>query len=84
MSLNLLISYLVLIRFKPYKNRLFAIFKNLIFFAFCAFFFTIEIIMTWSIENTGHQLGYPIGIPIWVLKEPSFIKIIDKGDKNDQ
>ena len=63
---------------------MFAVFKNLIFFAFCACFFTIEIIMTWSIENTGHQSRYPIGMPIWVLKKPSFIKIIDKGDKNDQ
>ena len=32
-----------------------------------------------SIENTGYQLRYPIGVPIWVL---SFIKVVDKADKS--
>ena len=30
-----------------------------------------------SIENTGYQLGYPIGVPIWVLQKTRFIKIIN-------
>ena len=36
-----------------------------------------------SMENTGYQLGYPIGVPIWVLQKVSFIKVVDQADKSD-
>ena len=37
-----------------------------------------------SIEKTGYQLGYPVGLPISVLQKTSFIKIINNADKEDQ
>ena len=36
-----------------------------------------------SIENTGHQLGHPIGVPIWVLQKTSLFKVVDKAYKSD-
>ena len=36
-----------------------------------------------SIEDPGHQFGYPIGIPTWVLQKNNFIKVVDKADKSD-
>lgn len=29
----------------------------------------------------GTKMGYPIGVPLWVLKNAMFIKIIGKADK---
>ena len=36
-----------------------------------------------SIENTGYQFRYPIGVPIWVLQKPSFMNVVDKAGKSD-
>ena len=37
-----------------------------------------------SIENTGDELGYAIGVTIWVLPKTRVIKIIDKAGKEEQ
>ena len=29
----------------------------------------LPLIMKGSVENAGYQMGYPIGVPIWVLQE---------------
>ena len=42
---------------------------------------TMKSIEIESIENTGYQMGYTIGVPIWVIQKASFIKMVDKADK---
>ena len=38
----------------------------------------MELIITWGqLETLGTQMGYPIGVPIWVLQENKSIKITD-------
>ena len=34
-----------------------------------------------SFKNTGYQLGYLVGLPIWALQKISFIKIIGNANK---
>ena len=34
-----------------------------------------------SVKNTGYQLEYPIGVPIWALQKTNFNKVINKTDK---
>ena len=44
--------------------------------------------MRTSIQNTTYQLGYAIGVPIWVLQKNSLlmiklIRVVEKANKSD-
>ena len=44
--------------------------------------------MCTSIQNTTYQLGYAIGVPIWVLQKNSLlmiklIRVVEKANKSD-